>query len=116
MHTFTSGRYHIEKCDVLLDARRTARLRNLTLTSINGLPVEEVFFKDQKCFFPKPSKVTGFVMSNTVAMDDPNYVPSREDIKRGVITGRKGYVRCVSCNAEVFAPNARAHSMACRSA
>jgi len=52
-------------------------------------------------------------MSNTVLRDNQFQALTEEQKKSGVQSGRKGYVRCLACNAEVFAPNTRRHAQKC---
>lgn len=108
-----AGRYHIEKCRVLCDARRTARRNGLMLFSIAGVKVDEAFFKEFQKNVPVPAKVRGFVISSTVSVQDPNVAPTNDELEKGARVGRKGYVRCVACNCEVFGPNARSHAAVC---
>lgn len=103
----------MEKCPVIARARARAEEDGVLLHSIAGLRVYDGLFKKPKVSAPKAAKLPGFVISSTVAMNDPNHAPTHEEKKRGVCTGRKGYVRCLACNEEVYAPNARHHAAAC---
>lgn len=53
-------------------------------------------------------------MSNSVSMNNPRQALTEEQMDAGMQTGRKGYVRCIRCNTEVFAPNARNHASHCK--
>ena len=103
----------MEKCPVLCRARRKAEDEGLTLHTICGLRIEEDLFKKPKASRPKAAKLPGFVISSTVHIDDPRKAPTVAEKRLGVRTGRKGYVRCLACNAEVYAPNARHHAAVC---
>lgn len=109
----STGRYHIEKCRKILDARKTARLGGSQQTTINGRKIDDDIFKKIKPPIPRPAKIRGFVVSSSVTLSDPFSAPTLEDVDKGVRTGRKGYVRCLYCNAEVFAPNASYHASTC---
>lgn len=109
-----TGRYHIDKCPVLQEARETARKHGVRLTSVAGISVHPDVFKSTKKPEPKPAKIPGFVMSHSVSMLDPHQALTEEEIDSGMQRGRKGYVRCLRCNTEVFAPNARNHAAHCR--
>lgn len=90
-----------------------ARQNDAFLSSIAGVDVDEKFFKEFKENSAKPAKVNGFVISSTVSLSDPFFAPSEDEIRDGIKVGKKGYVRCLLCNAEVFAPNARSHASNC---
>lgn len=108
-----TGRYHIEKCPVITNARQTAKRSGTILKNINGIPVDDAVFKRPKRAQPKAAKIIGFVMSSSVALADPTFAPSSNQIEAGAKVGRKGYVRCLCCNSEIFAPNARYHASIC---
>ena len=103
----------MEKCPVLFHARRKAEDEGLTLHTICGLRIEEDLFKKPKAPRLKAAKLEGFVISSTAHIDDPRKAPTAAEKRRGVRTGRKGYVRCLACNAEAYAPNARHHAAVC---
>lgn len=106
------GRYHIEKCTVIRRCR-SQKEDDVLLHSINGLRIEEEFFAKPKPMKPKPAKIPGFVMSNTVLLSDCRVAPTTAQLKAGAIVGRKGYTRCLDCNTELFAPNTRRHALSC---
>ncbi|CAN8073815.1 unnamed protein product [Agarophyton chilense] len=108
-----NGRYHIEKCVVLCKARQTAKEEGIKLVQVRDIVVDESVFKKPKSSSPKAAKVPGFVISRSVALENPHEAPSDLEKNRGVKTGRKGYVRCLACNGEVYAPNAKHHAAAC---
>ncbi|KAI0561074.1 hypothetical protein FGB62_93g021 [Gracilaria domingensis] len=108
-----NGRYHIEKCGVLCKARQRANEEGIKLVQVSGIAVDETLFKKPKSARPKAAKLPGFVISRTVTIENPFEAPSDFEKKRGARTGRKGYVRCLACNTEVYAPNAKHHAAAC---
>ncbi|PXF45839.1 hypothetical protein BWQ96_04376 [Gracilariopsis chorda] len=108
-----NGRYHIEKCTVLCRARQKADEEGIKLVQVSGIRIDETLFKKAKSARPKAAKLPGFVISRTVNLENPYKAPSDAERKRGAKTGRKGYVRCLACNAEVYAPNAKHHAAAC---
>lgn len=108
------GRYHIDKCNILLEKRRLSRELGKPLSRILGVSVDESILKPLEPT-PKEAKVKGFVKSNSVSVDDPTHSPSAEERQTGVSVGRSGYVRCLICNAEVFAPNSKHHAQICHS-
>lgn len=103
----------MEKCPVILRARKKADEEGVKLVQIENIRFDEDVFKKPKEVVPKPAKFPGFVISSTVDINDPNSAPSQGQQHLGVRTGRKGYVRCVYCNAEVYAPNAKHHAVSC---
>lgn len=108
-----TGRYHIENCPVLTRLR-SKQNENLVLYSVNGIRIHHEFFERPKPLKPKRAKIHGFVMSNTVLLDDPFKAPTREQLKAGARVGRKGYTRCLRCNTEQHAPNTKRHLSLCR--
>lgn len=90
-----------------------ARSHSARLTSVAGISVHPDVFKSTRKPKAKLAKVPGFVMSHSVSVSNPHQALSDEDIDAGMRRGRKGYVRCLSCNSEVFAPNARYHASHC---
>lgn len=110
---YSLGRYHIDKCPVLQNSRETARNHGARLTSVSGIPVHPDVFKSARRPRPKVAKIPGFVMSHSVSIDDPRRALTEEELDAGEKRGRKGYVRCLRCNSEVFAPNARYHASHC---
>lgn len=109
-----NGRYHLDKCPVLLEARDTARKHGVRLTTVGGFTVHPDVFRSSRRPEPKPAKIPGFVMSHSVSVNNPNQALTEEELDAGMQRGRKGYVRCLRCNSEVFAPNARNHASHCR--
>lgn len=109
-----NGRYHMEKCPVLSKARKKADDEGLVLDTISGIPVDEEVFKSPKDAVPKPAKISGFMISSTVDINDPLTAPSVKQQRLGARLGRKGYVRCIYCNTEVYAPNAKHHAASCK--
>jgi len=103
----------MESCPVLCEERLTASRAGAQLHILNGIEMHEDLFAKPKVPVIKAAKLNGFVMSNTVLMDNPLKAPTLAQLKAGVRTGRKGYVRCLSCNAEVFAPNTKRHAQVC---
>lgn len=89
------------------------KTRGTVLHSINGHRLEAEFFAKPKARRPKQAKIAGFVMSNTVLLSDPTVAPDAGQLERGACVGRKGYTRCLGCNAEVFAPNGKRHAQTC---
>lgn len=108
------GRYHIDKCNILLEKRKLSREIGEPLSKILGVTVDETILKPLEPA-PKQAKVKGFVKSNSVSVHDPMHSPSVEERQTGVPVGRSGYVRCLVCNAEVFAPNSKHHAQICHS-
>lgn len=104
----------MEKCPIISKARKKAEDEGILLNSISGIPIDEEIFKKPKDAVPKPAKIPGFVISSTVDINDPYSAPSAKQQKMGIRTGKKGYVRCVSCNTEVYAPNAKHHAANCK--
>lgn len=91
-----------------------AKSHGAQLTCIAGINVHSDVFKSTRKPRPKPAKVPGFVMSHSVSVKNPRQALREEDVEGGVQQrGRKGYVRCLRCNSEVFAPNARYHAIHC---
>lgn len=113
MNAFESGRYHIESCTVLRQERLYAKKEGLRLHTLNGIEIDDELFAQPKLPIKKFAKIPGFVMSNTVLLGNPHKAPTLAEIRAGQTAGRKGYVRCLSCNAEVFAPNTRRHMTVC---
>lgn len=101
----------MESCHVLCRERKRAHHANFELQSVNGIRVSEDLFAKPKQLKPKLAKIPGFVMSRTVLLNDPNRAPELGASQRE--SGRKGYVRCLTCNEEVFAPNTRRHAKVC---
>lgn len=110
-----AGRYHIDRCPVLCHFR-ALQSEELVLFSVNGIRIYHEYFTQPKPLRPKRAKISGFVMSNTVLRNDPSKAPNIQQQKMGVPTGRKGYTRCLACNAEIFAPNTFRHKKVCKSA
>eukprot|EP00178_Gracilaria_changii_P004322 TRINITY_DN167_c0_g1_i1.p1 TRINITY_DN167_c0_g1~~TRINITY_DN167_c0_g1_i1.p1 ORF type:complete len:237 (-),score=34.95 TRINITY_DN167_c0_g1_i1:791-1501(-) len=108
-----NGRYHIEKCSVLCKARQKANEEGIKLAQVSGIMIDESLFKKPKSARPKAAKLPGFVISRTVTIENPFEAPNDFEKKQGARTGRKGYVRCLACNTEVYAPNAKHHAAAC---
>lgn len=109
-----TGRFHIERCKVLKEARDTAKAYNARLVSVSGISVRPEVFKKGRRPSPKPAKIAGFVMSHTVSKNNPRMALTEEEIENGLPHGKKGHVRCLVCNMEVFAPNTRFHSSTCQ--
>lgn len=107
------GRYHIEACTIILKERQKARRSYSPSFSVAGITVPTDIFEVARRPKVQFAKINGFVLSASVARDNPMYAPTNDEIERGIQVGRKGYVRCMRCNAEVFAPNARHHSLTC---
>lgn len=104
----------MEKCPVILRARKKADDEGVKLLQIENIRFDEEVFKKPKEVVPKPAKFPGFVISSTVDIDDPRRAPAQIQQHSGTRAGRKGYVRCVYCNAEVYAPNAKHHAASCK--
>lgn len=102
----------MEKCSILSSARNKAVEEGLMLSSISGLDIDEELFKKPKVVRPKKAKIEGFAISSSVSVSDPTRAPTEEERKKGFV-GKKGHVRCLRCNVEVYAPNARHHKAAC---
>jgi hypothetical protein len=100
------GRYHIDTCAVLCDERARAQKEGLILRTVQGIPIpNEAIFRKPAEPVTKPAKVDGFVISASLS---PPYgldasVPSR----------KKGYVRCLACGTDVWAPNSSRHRESC---
>lgn len=90
-----------------------ARRNRTKLISISGIVVDDDVFKKPKPPKAKCAKIEGFVMSNSVSLADPHYSPTLEEIENGIAIGKKGWVRCLVCNIEIFAPNAKYHASIC---
>lgn len=104
----------MEKCPVILRARKKADDEGVKLLQIENIRIDEEVFKKPKEVVPKPAKFPGFVISSTVDIDDPHRAPPPKQHHSGLRAGRKGYVRCVFCNTEVYAPNAKHHAGSCK--
>lgn len=108
------GKHHIEKCATLRNCRAQAKNSNTKLAIIGGIDIEEDLLKPLEKPTPKPAKIDGFVMSSSALLSDPRRAPSDFDGDYKQKTGKKGYTRCLACNAETYAPNTSRHSCAKR--
>lgn len=106
----TPGKHHIEKCPVLKSARLTAKSNDVKLVMVGGIDIDEDLLSNVSLPTPKPAKIDGFVMSSSVLLSDPRRAPSGVDSNSRQRTGRKGYTRCLKCNAETYGPNTSRHS------
>lgn len=107
-----NGRYHLDKCNVLKEAKYMTKLHNVRLTSIAGINIhsDTILFKStKKQRPPKPPKIPGFVIDSDED-DEANIIL---DDKERVVKRKKGYLRCIKCNNQVYAPNARYHAHHC---
>lgn len=102
-------KHHLDKCRILKERRVTAEKENLKLLSIGGVEILEEFLPPIFKPAPRRAKHDGFVMSSSALLDDPNRAPSDIDGNGRQRTGKKGYTRCVYCNAETYAPNTSRH-------
>lgn len=103
----------METCEVLCAERKKASAEGIQLHTINGIEIHEELFAQPKVLVPKAAKIPGFVMSSTVLRENQYKAPTRAQQNSGEASGRKGYVRCLACNTEVFAPNTRRHAKMC---
>lgn len=107
--SFLSGKHHIEKCSVLKTARLTAKRNDIKLVMVGGIDIDEDLLNNVSLPTPKPAKIHGFVMSSSVLLTDPSRAPSGMSTNTRQRTGRKGYTRCLKCNAETYGPNTSRH-------
>lgn len=87
------GRYHIDKCSVIVRARADAIRNNVKLASIGNIAIDEELFSAPSLPQPKPAKLDGFVMSSSALKDNPRVAPLPGDKKEDQRTGKKGYTR-----------------------
>jgi hypothetical protein len=74
------------------------------LRAVQGIPIPtEAIFRKPAEPVTKPAKVEGFVISASLS-------PYHLDAS---LPSRKGYVRCLACGADVWAPNSSRHRGVC---
>jgi hypothetical protein len=84
---------------VILEERGNARAEARTVRAVRGIPVPaEPIFREPTQQSCRPAKVRGFVLSRTVA---------------SARAASKGYVLCLQCGKDVWAPNSVRHREAC---
>lgn len=102
-----NARYHLDSCEKLVQERKQAIRNGHTLKSICGVTIsdEQVFSKPAtpSC---RAAKVEGFVMS-------PAGAATSHDNDGAATKITKGYVRCLVCEQEVWAPNSSRHRSRC---
>lgn len=107
------ARYHVENCTIIRSLRNSAYQKGYESFIVAGVLVDHSLFKPRRRIAPVPAKWKGFVLSSSVSTRDPALAPTEIQRKKGIKVGRKGYVRCVYCNTEIFAPNSKRHAAVC---
>jgi hypothetical protein len=98
------GRYHIDTCVVLCDERTRALKDGHFLRTIRGIsiPTEAIFRKPLEPVL-RPAKIDGFVVSSSLCFSELDTDSPQ----------RKGYVTCLTCGVDVWAPNSSRHREIC---
>jgi hypothetical protein len=104
MSSVFPGRYHIDTCVALCEERTRALKEGHFLQTIQGIsiPTEAIFRKPLEPVL-RPAKIDGFVVSSSLCFNDLDPDSPK----------RKGYVTCLACGVDVWAPNSARHREIC---